>query len=420
MRKFTLTVLAVLFVVATAAPAMATDARVQSMAGVSRYIEDDYNIFVWPATLASYSNMVWIGLGNYYYDYYPELAQPSSTNTYLGVSYGLGSENKYGTLAMFLYHYGYGLNPLGSDAWPGSGVFDWSLDNKWTIMWAYPMEKFAFGLYFNRSDNGYKHDDETPADSYENHAAYTTIGGSIRFDIGEKAYADLGASVGLASYKYEQDSGYGNINENANMRIDLAGRMFYQWNETVTLVPFIGFTNFDFSLKADSADYTEDYFGDKAMMIDIGIGANVKVNEDNLLVFAFEPYSYMKRQPSDMPTGYDVSYTTTVMPRIMLALESDVKDWLTFRVGAYKEFIKDKEDVEYSGPPATKSVNTETWANYDFFMGVGFHIGDFDIDALLNNDLPFRLGYWLTGYQPYEYESWSDAPAYMITGTYHF
>jgi len=363
--------------------------------------------------------MVWIGLGGYYYDYYPDnLGQNGAEMTYLGASYGLGSENKYGTLAMFLHHYGMPLNPFPQNAWPGSGVFDWTLDSKWTIMWAYPMEKLSFGLYFNRSDNGYKHEEEAIEDSYDNHYAYTTIGASVRFDIGEKAYADLGFDLSLASYKDENTS-YGDISDNSRMMMGVKGRMFYQWNETITWVPFVNFRNFDFSLKADSADYVDDHWGDKGMMFDLGIGANIKVNEDNMLIFAMEPFSYWKREPSEPPAGVSAEWKATVMPRFFLALESDVKDWLTFRAGAYKEFVKEemKQEVTDEG----KNFNTSIYSDYDFFMGLGFHVGDFDIDAVVNNSLPFRLGYWLTGFQPdYYNEGWENAPVYMITGTYHF
>jgi hypothetical protein len=417
MRKFTMMVLAVLFVVATAAPVMATDARQQALAGVGYFIEDDYNIFNWPATLTSYSNMVWVGLGNYYEYYGDAVSQPASGYmTYLGASYGLGKENKYGTLAMFLYDYGPPLNPYSGGAWPGSGVFDMTLSNKWTLMWAYPMEKLSLGLYFNRADNGLKHDEApTTTNSYEDHAAYTTFGASVRFDIGDKSYTDLAFNLSMASYK-EENTSYGDIKDNAHTKMGFMGRMFYQWNETITWVPFVSFMNYDFSLKADSTDYVDNYWGDKGTAVTIGLGANIKVNEDNMLIFAVEPFDYLKRQPSDPPSGVTVENKFTNMPVFFLALESDVRDWMTVRAGAYKGFYKDEYNTEASG--GVKSDYTYTGAYYDFFLGLGFHVGDFDIDAVLNNDLPFRLGYWLTGFQPYS--DWSDAPVYMITTTYHF
>jgi hypothetical protein len=167
MSKFFAVMLSVLFLVATAVPLLATDARQIALAGTGNYIEDDYNIFTWYATLPSYSNTVWIGL-NYGYDYYDgavtagAASQGMSNNNwaYMGASYGLGKEGKYGTLAMFYYDYAPGLNLSGS-SWPGANVFSQSVGNKWTVLYAYPMEKMSLGFYFNRADNDYTYENQT-------------------------------------------------------------------------------------------------------------------------------------------------------------------------------------------------------------------------------------------------------------------
>ena len=75
MKKLFAVVLSVLFMVALAVPALATDARQIALGGVGNYIEDDYNIFTWYGTLPSYSNTVWIGLS--YDDYYYYLGAPA-------------------------------------------------------------------------------------------------------------------------------------------------------------------------------------------------------------------------------------------------------------------------------------------------------------------------------------------------------
>jgi hypothetical protein len=196
----------------------------------------------------------------------------------------------------------------------------------------------------------------------------------------------------------------------------IRGRMFYELNETITLVPYVSYRFFDLSYKADSAiDWKDNYWGIKGSSINLGIGANIKVNEDNLLIFAVEPYDYYKYEPSDPPAGTSVEYTYTYFPTMYLALESDVKDWLTFRAGAQKYFYKQENNVEED-----EDVNNTTWtgSGYNFTMGLGFHIGDFDIDAYINNNLPFRLGYWLTGFQ--EYYNSEDPPVYMLSAMYHF
>ena len=425
MSKFFAVVLSVLFLVAAAVPLLATDARQIALAGTGNYIEDDYNIFSWYATLPSYSNTVWIGL-NYGYDYYDGAVSANGASqgmdnswAYMGASYGLGKEGKYGTLAMFYYDHAPGLNPSGS-SWPGASVFSESVGNKWTVLYAYPMEKMSLGFYFNRSDNSFKYENQTEV-TEQHKIAYTTLGAGIRFDLGDKSYTDLAFDYNIASFTDQNSefSGYGKVSQDANAMIDIRGRMFYQWSETVTLVPYVAFSTYDFSLKADSAlDWKDNYFGNKGMMFKIGVGANIKINENNLLIFAVEPYDYYRTEPSDPPTGITYKETETYVPTFYLALESDVKDWLTFRAGCYKDFYKSKTE-QTTEVDHTSETNTYIGSDFDFFMGLGFHVGDFDIDALVNPELPFKVGYWLTGYSDWNNYSY-DVPVYMISTTYHF
>lgn len=403
--------LSILFLIVAAVPAMATDTRQISLGYVGNYIEDDYNIFTWYATLPSYTNTVWLGLEYELYYYETEDFGPSGSYSYMGASYGLGKEAKYGTLAMFYYNYGAPLNTFGGEA------FTETPNTKWSVLYAYPMDKISLGFYFNRADRSQKNEDEDGT-VYEHAVGYTTLGAGIRFDLGEKAYADLALDYNMGSYKDDNYSysAYGEVTEDANTMLGIRGRMFYEWNETITLVPYVSYRFFDFSYKADSAEaWKDEYWGVKGSNITLGIGANVKVNEDNLLIFAVEPYDYYKYEPSDPAAGVDIEYTYTYLPTMYLALESDVKDWLTFRAGAQKYFYKTKQDYTED---EDESKYTYTDSGYNFTMGLGFHIGDFDIDAYINNNLPFRLGYWLTGYQ--EYYNEYDAPVYQLTALYHF
>ncbi len=456
MNKFFAVVLSVLFVVAAAAPLMATESRQIALGGVGNYIEDDYNIFAWPATLTSYSNTVWMGVsqmyvpvairlspyegpGYLYYDYALDVP------TFLGASYGLGSEGKYGTLGMFLYHNAAGLNPFGpydqnlpyyeyygewelqdpigfenTAPWSGAGVFSQPLPNKLALMYGYATEAFSIGFSLNRSDASsvYGKDETKVA------ASYTVLGGGLRFDIGEKAYMDVAADFGMASYTDESDATYKTISDDNKTMLALRGRLFYEWNETITWVPRFSYKTFNFSLKADTLQeaFLADNYGDKGMMFDIGLGANIKVNEDNLLVFALEPYSYMKYEPSKTPKDTPPTYLKkTVMPRFFLALESDVKDWLTFRVGAMKELAKlEGKNAEVWDVDDVSTVDGKlTTGDFGYFMGLGFHVADFDIDCVVNNQLPLQLGYWLTGYNS-DLGGSEDFPVYMLSAKYHF
>jgi hypothetical protein len=420
MKKLLLVILAIAMTAAFTMPAEATQSRVAAMGGYGRYLEDDFNIFEWPATLPAYSNMVWIELmsAQYWlgascpYNIWCDNIIPA-----IGASYALGEDGKLGTLAMFFHEASEPLHPLWNTPWWP----EWSTGpinagpsyNKFHVMYGYATEGLSFGIALTRAD-----DFDRFEDGYEEEesAGYTTVSAGVRFDVGESAYMDVNFELGMASFADSTYGGYA-VTEDANMIYGIKARMFYEWNETITWIPYFGFTSYDFSAKSDYDGFTDNYWGDKGMGFEFGIGANIAVNEDNLLLFAIEPYSYFKREPSAIPEGVDGDFTSTatIMPRFIMGLETDIKDWLTFRMGGVHELMKveDKscnEDVD--------GVCTETWSDFNYYMGLGFHVGDWDIDCVLNNSTPFHLGYWLTGYGTYTGEE--ESPIWIVSGKYHF
>lgn len=383
-----------------AMPAMATETRIASLA-VDRYIEDDFNVFNWPATLPSYTNLIWAHV---------EADDGEAIRTYLGGTYGLGEDNRYGTLGLFLYDYSEGLNPFGAGV-PFEGIFSSELDNKFDILYGYAADGFALGFRFSRADMSNEY--ETDGTDTLEASSYTTIALGTRFDVGDNAYADLAFDINFATY--ELSNAMGEANEDAKMMFGVQARLFYEWMENFTWVPYFGYRSFDFSIETTPEAGDATVSGDKGFMFDFGLGANISVNEDNLLIFAIEPVSYKKWEPSEPAEGENEEWKSLTMPRFHLALESDVKDWLTFRVGAVKDLTKEEHSSEYEVDGETTSEKTtSTFGDFGYFMGLGFHVGDFDIDCLLNNDLPLHMGYWLTG------NNWGGIAMYSVSALYHF
>lgn len=426
MKKLLTLILAVAMTAAFVTPAAATLSRLRAMGNVDNYIEDDANIFSWYATLPSYSNMVWMELQNddmVWGDYY--WVSDNGEGDYgdwvrgtYGLSYALGEDGQYGTLAMFFQEGNFGINPFGAfygmgAPWTDAFLFTNFVWEKWNAMYGYAMDGMSFGLYFSRADMMYK--EEYPDGEDEEKMAYTTIGAGARFDVGDNMYADLAFDISMGSYT-DTETSYGEISEDGNMDMAFRGRLFYEMNETVTLVPYVGYEMFDFSLQADSAGFygDEECYGSKGMMFDFGIGANIMVNDDNLVVFAVEPFKYMKGEPSECLGEESYEGTITTMPRFLLALESDIRDWLTFRSGCSKSLEKWEMTGEYEGDEYTETM---TSAPFEWYLGLGFHVGDFDIDCVLNKEVPFSMGYWLTGFQP-DYDE--ETPVWMISAKYHF
>ncbi len=420
MKKLFLLMLTMAVAVSFAMPAMATDARVMALGNTQNYLEDDYNIFAWPATLPSYANLVMIGLCGdpdycceYYYPYYANGWEGYYCQTIMGGILGLGEDNKYGALGMFFFEGTPGINPIPYSEFYGAWEFEYlfasTIYNKFNVLWGYDMEGLSFGFNFERADQMWKEENDV---EYENKHAYTKFAASVRFDVGEAGYADLAFNVAFASMTDTLD-GYGERTEDGNMLWGVQGRMFYEYSEMFTFVPYIGVSMFDFSTKVqrNSEDYADYYYGEKGMMFNTGFGIDMTVNEDNMLLFAIEPYSFGKFEPSEPPDGVEAWGKVVYFPRFRLALESDVKDWLTFRAGCVKELQKTEVFYSYEDD---ESTYTDTCGDFYYMMGLGFHIGDFDIDCVVNNELPFTMGYWLTGFEN------TEQPIWMLTALYHF
>ena len=54
--------------------------------------------------------------------------------------------------------------------------------------------------------------------------------------------------------------------------------------------------------------------------------------------------------------------------------------------------------------------------DFGWSLGLGFHLGEWDIDTLLSHEAPFRVGYWLTGFGLAD----GDPFVTRVSGTYRF
>ena len=407
-------VVSMIVVAMTAPVAFATTARVNSLAGTGDYLNDDSNVFRWYATLPSYSNLVMAEVGSF--DGY------SAYDQALGFTYACGEDGAYGTWGIFLMSHlmadafysqvSHLAPPMGDDI-PGVPV------NKFAIHWGKELDGLAIGLAFTRSDKG--EEDTTPDDplpaSPNYNISYTTLGAGLRTDVGENAYADFAVTMGLAGGGMTDSTEF-----DKKMSLNFAGRMFWEWKEYATIIPVIDFGMYEFAL--DNGDPYSGGHGEKGNWFNVGFACNMDVNTNNMLLFGVE-VAKVKYEPS-LPDTSDNDWAETsfwVLPSIFLGLETDVKPWLTVRMAARKTLWKDTEKEIDGGE------DMETGADFDWFLGCGFHVAEFDIDCEVGPEAPFSLGYWMTGNSAYDqdYYGWNDeaqpsvnAPITRISATYHF
>jgi hypothetical protein len=259
----------------------------------------------------------------------------------------LGEYGDYGTIGIFFIEewdgpYGLSVNESFTD-WEDYSMYSSSRNNKWIVMYGYEMEQMSLGLKIIRSSEKTTYED----DDYdlEQSWSYTTVGASIRMDVNDETYFDFAIDYTMGSemdnYDGDADEAAYEITDDALKKLDFRGRIFYEWSDMVTWVPYIGLTMEEYNRAAADGTspsdnwYNDEAYGAKGMSFDFGLAAHMTVNEDNLLVMGIEPFSYMKVEPSEYDEDFDGSheYTMTYMPRFVLGLESDIRDWLTFRTG---------------------------------------------------------------------------------------
>ena len=92
-KAFSKVLILSLLVVALAAPAFATTARVNSLAGTGDYMNDDSNMFRWYGVLPSYANLVMMEVGSW---------DGNVDHRGIGVTHACGDEGKWGTWGFWL------------------------------------------------------------------------------------------------------------------------------------------------------------------------------------------------------------------------------------------------------------------------------------------------------------------------------
>jgi hypothetical protein len=433
-------VLVSLLVIAIAAPAFATTARVRSLANTGDYLSDDSNVFRWYSTLPSYANMVQAEIGTWNGYYFTGPAQPGmgylNDTRGLGFNYACGEDGKWGTYRITLNenavdHPGFYLvNPLismfsqtGADVptpyWV-TPVNKWDLAGGWEIG-----ESVVLGLAYTRSSFSTEDDQSDP--TLKITSSWSTFGLGFTWTNNENLILDAALTYATAGGKYEVASTTPtNLEWDKSTGIEIAARMFYDWKDYVTVVPLFDYVTSEYAmaLTPTPPGPLSVPNGDKMSAILVGAALDLEVNGSNTLIFAAEYVSASWEQsnadtaaaPAD-PT----EATASVFPVFRLALESEITSWLTTRVGATHSNIsyteKQGAEIKYTNQAY---IPGEGWVNggFEWFLGAGFNVAEWTIDMELAPEVLFSMGWWLHGYTAFDDADYG--PIYRISGTYNF
>jgi hypothetical protein len=162
-----------------------------------------------------------------------------------------------------------------------------------------------------------------------------------------------------------------------------------------------------------NADETYKYYG-------IGISDNMKVNENNLLLWGVM-VSQTKHEYTrgDDNTGAGPADAVkklvnkeSMFPQVFAAIETDATKWLKVRIGATRALVSTKDEETDFGTPAPSFTTKTRGSDFTFNLGTGIRWNNLDIDMTLNQKFPLTGGYILSGDQA--------SPFTRASATYHF
>lgn len=429
----------VLVLMVAASMSFATTARVRSLAYTGDYMSDDSNAMRWYSVLPMYANQVnaELGtLGNAEPDGLPFVYFLDGTRA-LSVNYACGEDGKWGTYRISLNE-----NTLDSPGlWSTNMMFMTMLPgmaptglsgtttplNKWDFAGGWELgENASVGVSVTRSSWNYEDPDNSANQSFTSVGVGGTwsnndgmaLDGTFTWGVANgDANFSTNPLAGTDPYTVEFDS------KNA---IEIAGRMFWDWKDDVTVVPVASFANSDYSLKdnQDPSNVGGPGTGDKMKDFKVGVGLNMDVNTSNMLIVAGE-FRYMKWEysNSDTTSGTLAEISSRYLPTIRMALETRVTSWMTTRIGAAKHLgelkLTSTDGEEVKVEPGTPAYFYPDLSSFDWTLGVGFDVAEWTVDLELDSAAPFSTFYWITGYSYYDTDS-SYGPVTRISALYNF
>ena len=372
--------------------------RIAALGDTGDFLEDASNVLRWYGTLPAYSNTLVAELGRR-----EEAADTGAPRLGrgLGLFFDLGEAARLGTAGAFLSGED-GLDPAGGSIslfWGKSGQ---THDLGFMIRMRDDEEALgatSLGYDFLRSE----HD--------------LTLGAGLRIDMNPRTYCDI--AVDLTGTDRT-------LVENGWILMDQQER-YATWGTRMRVFRSLGP---DLALTGNWAyDHrNHGWLGGEPPLpasmeqnaTRFGTGLTYFPDPDSMFLLGFEY--------TDLKGMLEPTYGVWASPSVewdyrafdvFMALEKRILPWLTLRTGV-RSSLSEKENY-----PPPQTTGAHYWAQtgirgdvdrtFDLYLGLALHIGDFDIDLVVNEDPLFHLGNTLTGG-----EGSSEANISSISITYVF
>jgi hypothetical protein len=413
-RNAKILVLGAMLVLALPAVASAQMSRVEGMALQGDFIKDWSGIFTYPSQVANVGNLVYGELGNVN-------SPPVTFDRSVGAVIGNLWEGRLGTWAIHLREQtpNAGQGDAGSNGAPGflGGDPNTNTSESFDLMWGKKFGTTSFGLRVNRSYaknqvefGGVTSKIEADFSQPDPNRARNILGVSagVGFEMSPTSNAEFGFTWQNRTWLLDVPGLRGE--EDGASAYQLAGRMMWQWQSNIMVVPVVKYYNFDLGEKF-TAGSTVTSFDNSRKGWQVGVAGNWTLGSNDLFVLGVNVAQNKLKQQEDLfglGAGDTLELTESFTPQLFAALETHVNSWLTLRFGANKGAWQKIKIEEPNGDKQELSASS-----FSMNLGAGLKFGNLQLDAILDNSFPNNLPYFISG------DSTNDMFA-KVTATYPF
>jgi hypothetical protein len=354
--------------------------------GNNPYVVDPYFMTVNPAWGGHYQNFLFGDLGSQTTPWGSGgVGQFIATNFHLGRGFSLGAmltRNDFngfsiGSLDPFSA-VGAGVVSSVNNIIPGAVL---SMNNNLELMGSIKSGNSAFGLGIAYASTNNEFAPDTGAGAIGS-ASQLGFNAGVVAELSGSFMIDLGASLMLPSATFEPPAG--NNTEASQTIILVNARAFWQYSSRLAFVPSVAFMTASGTVDNGTTPTTTSADLPSFTLIAAGFGFNYQVGD--FLLAGGPGFATVSTTLSSTETSPELTNSAFIFPVWNLGVEWDLADWLVGRFG----YVAANASVTTEEPASVNTVNEFIMTQYfplGATVGVGFMLGNFTLDATVNEDV---------------------------------
>src|SRR5262245_61670121 len=379
--------------------ASAQMSRVEGMALQGDYIKDWSGMFTYGSQVANVGNLVYGELGNV-------SSPPFTFDRSVGAVVGNLWEGRLGTWALHLHEQQTNLGQGDAFSNPGAGNLSGDPNvntaESFDLMWGKKFGTTRLGLTLARTQGAAEFEAGGVVSKFESdlsqgdpNLARNMMGfaGGVGFEMNPTTNLEVG--IQYQNRTWLEDVPGQKSEQNGSSAYLLAARAMWQWQPNIMVVPVFKYYNFDLGQQVTPTAGLTTKTDNSRKGWQIGGAGNWTLGSNDLFVLGLTFAQNKLDQQEDifgLGVGDTVKITETIMPQLFAALETHINSWLTLRFGANKGAFQKLKVEELHG-----LTSTFTGSTFNMSLGAGLKFGNLQLDAILDNNFPNHLPYFISG-----------------------